>query len=138
MVSEHVATVVPFPMSTPAQANVPDKLLGNAIDHALFFVKSVQLYEITHRAIISLYGDKCQKTGGKSSPLHNGQVLEEDEDIDTVVRLDRSLTRWESELPERLRWSQLQASEDKITQRQIVILQMRYVTPPPGLFPCTY
>lgn len=127
MVSEHVATVVPFPISNPPQAIGTDKLLGNAVNHALFFVKSIHLYEITHRAIISLYGDKCLKNGGKIPPPHAGHPLEDEEDINTVVRLDRSLTKWESDLPERLRWSQFQALEDKIAQRQTVILQMRFV-----------
>ncbi|KPA36366.1 cutinase transcription factor 1 beta [Fusarium langsethiae] len=51
----------------------------------------------------------------------------EDDDLDRVVQLDRCISRWESRLPNHLRWDFLGSNSDKIAQRQAVILRMRFL-----------
>ncbi|RSL63252.1 hypothetical protein CEP54_005324 [Fusarium duplospermum] len=51
----------------------------------------------------------------------------DDEDLDKVVQLDRSLSKWEKKLPDHLKWNMLEANKDEISRRQAVILRMRFL-----------
>ncbi|KAM0322186.1 hypothetical protein ACHAQA_009676 [Verticillium albo-atrum] len=128
MISGHLATTVPLPLSSSTPVNGAEAVMGNGAGHAAFFVKSVQLYEIIHRTIIAFYGG----TGGRpkckeSQASDNGIADGEDDDFDMVVQLDRSLSKWEQSLPAQLRWSSLEATTDDISRRQSVILRMRFL-----------
>lgn len=93
-----------------------------------FFVESVRLYEIIHQTMIAFYGGSGARPKAKESHSTEHENLDgEDEDLDKVVRLDRSLSRWENRLPNHLRWNLLETTQDEISQRQAVILRMRYV-----------
>ncbi|RGP67012.1 hypothetical protein FLONG3_8670 [Fusarium longipes] len=51
----------------------------------------------------------------------------EDDALDRVVQLDRCLSRWESKLPKHLQWDSIESNTDTISQRQVVILRMRFL-----------
>lgn len=93
-----------------------------------FFVESVRLYEIIHQTMIAFYGGSGARPKAKESHSTEHENLDgEDEDLDKVVRLDRSLSRWENRLPNHLRWNLLETTQDEISQRQAVILRMRFL-----------
>ncbi|RXG42334.1 hypothetical protein VDGE_09607 [Verticillium dahliae] len=128
MISGHLATTVPLPMSSASSVNGTEAALSGGAVHAAFFVKSVQLYEIIHRTIIAFYGgtmgcSKSKQSQGSDSGSSDG----DDDDFDKVVQLDRSLSHWEQRLPVHLRWTSLVDTADEVSRRQTVILRMRFL-----------
>ncbi|RSL90031.1 hypothetical protein CEP51_000891 [Fusarium floridanum] len=68
-------------------------------------------------------------TSGKDTGYYSFFVDSDndDEDLDKVVQLDRSLSKWEKKLPDHLKWNMLEANKDEISRRQAVILRMRFL-----------
>lgn len=126
MVSSHDATVVPFPLgSTPSPS-------GEGTTHTTrtdtcFFVKSVELYEIIHRIVQSLYhGARCKSV----ETLHEQKGAQKDAlDLGIVLQLESSLGHWEQALPDRLKWTS-PVVRDPVTHRQAIILSLRWVLYP--------
>lgn len=93
-----------------------------------FFVRSVRLYEIIHKTMIAFYSPtQAGRSKDKEAHSDSESVDGEDEDLDRVVQLDRCISRWESKLPDHLRWDLLESNRDEIARRQTVILRMRLV-----------
>lgn len=91
-----------------------------------FFVRSVRLYEIIHKTMIAFYSPtQTGHSKDKEANSDSESVDGEDEDLDRVVQLDRCISRWESKLPDHLRWDLLESNKDEIARRQTVILRMR-------------
>lgn len=116
MISERVASAVPLPEISSSQ------LPGERKE---FFVKSVQLYEITHRIVLALYGGKY--TRDESRYQHPTVIDDDIDDLDIVVPLDRSLNKWVLGLPDHLKWNQLPELADESTRREAFILHIRLV-----------
>lgn len=104
MISPSLASAVPPPQ-------YPSEVDGDTTDTA-FFVKSVDLYEIIHRTIRSLY--------------HGARCDEEPVDLAVVMQLGSALQKWEKGLPERLKGTSTQP-RSLVTHRQTVILNLRYI-----------
>ena len=115
MISPSLASVVPLPLEK-----------GHTLrTDATFFVKSVELYEIIHRTIGTLYhgtGARCKNMAASDDEDSGGE--EEQIDLGIVMQLDRALGRWERKLPERLRLVSVDRRSE-VTHRQGVILHIR-------------
>lgn len=121
MISQKLATGVPFPLSTN-----PNGVSGSTKNEFLrmaFFVKSVELYEIINRMTTTVYSSSSTKRCKKEqSPA---QAEGPDEDLETIISLDYSLSQWEKRVPEHLNVEFLELSNDEISKRQAVILRIR-------------
>ncbi|KPM41410.1 hypothetical protein AK830_g5133 [Neonectria ditissima] len=128
MITGCLATTVPLPLSQSTAVDVPGVTANKDMIYISFFVQSVRLYEIIHQTMIAFYGVSGNRPKTKDPHLHDSETNDgEDEDLDKVVRLDRSLSRWENSLPTRLRWNSLDTTVDEISRRQTVILRMRFL-----------
>ncbi|KAH6993592.1 fungal-specific transcription factor domain-containing protein [Fusarium venenatum] len=107
MISQHLAKSVPLP--TESTTNEPCKIQNP--EYYSFFVRHIQDSRSKEK---ETYSDPESSDG-------------EDDDLDRVVQLDRCISRWESRLPNHLRWDLLESNTDKIAQRQAVILRMRFL-----------
>lgn len=124
MISQYPAKDVPHPAET---SNAQNGMQG--LEYYSFFVRSVRLYEIIHKTMIAFYdGSQGNRTKEKESHFDLEGVDGEDEDLDRVVQLDRCISRWQSKLPDHIRWELLESNKDEIARRQAVILRMRYVS----------
>ncbi|EWG49267.1 hypothetical protein FVEG_08843 [Fusarium verticillioides 7600] len=123
MISLHPAKNVPHPAETSNAQNVMQGL-----EYYSFFVRSVRLYEIIHKTMIAFYdGSQGSKPKEKESHFDLEGLDGEDENLDRVVQLDRCISRWQSKLPDHLRWELLESNTDEIARRQAVILRMRFL-----------
>jgi hypothetical protein len=124
MISQHLAKAVPLPTSSTTNGQG----ITQNPEYYSFFVRSVRLYEIIHKTMIAFYShakdSRCKEKDTHSDPESSDG---EDEDLDSVVQLDRCISRWESRLPTHLKWDLLESNTDKIAQRQSVILRVRLV-----------
>ena len=114
MISPSLASVVPLPQQG-----------GICTTDATFFVKSVELYELIHRTIRTLYhgtGARCKNVAASDSESSAGG--EEHIDLGMVMQLDSALGRWERKLPEGLKCASAKP-RDEVTRRQAVILHIR-------------
>ncbi|KAK7420350.1 hypothetical protein QQX98_002773 [Neonectria punicea] len=128
MISGCLATAVPLPLSSSTVGDAAGETTGQNMGYISFFVQSVRLYEIIHQTMIAFYGGSGSRPKTKDLHLHDTDHADgEDEDLDKVVRLDRSLSRWENSLPTHLRWNALDTTADEISRRQTVILRMRFL-----------
>lgn len=124
MISQHPAKNVPLPAETSNAQNGMQSL-----EYYSFFVRSVRLYEIIHKTMIAFYdGSQGNRPKEKESHFDLEGLDVEDEDLDRVVQLDRCISRWQSKLPDHLRWELLELNKDEIARRQAVILRMRYAS----------
>ncbi|KAM5371746.1 hypothetical protein ACJZ2D_007811 [Fusarium nematophilum] len=125
MISPRPATAVPLPVSSPL-VETRDRMANPG--HVSFFVQSVRLYEIIHQTMVTFYGgSNSSRTRARESHASDQGSDTDDDDLDKVVQLDRSLSKWESKLPNHLRWNLLDGNKDEISRRQAVILRMRFV-----------
>ncbi|RFN44174.1 hypothetical protein FIE12Z_11566 [Fusarium flagelliforme] len=124
MISQHPTNTVPLPTSSTTSGQ---SMIQNP-EYYSFFVRSVRLYEIIHKTMIAFYSP-TQSSRSKDKEAHSDSesVDGEDEDLDRVVQLDRCISRWESRLPNHLRWDVLESNRDEIARRQTVILRMRFL-----------
>ncbi|CZR44333.1 uncharacterized protein FPRO_14094 [Fusarium proliferatum ET1] len=123
MISQYPAKDVPHPAET---SNAQNGMQG--LEYYSFFVRSVRLYEIIHKTMIAFYdGSQGNRTKEKESHFDLEGVDGEDEDLDRVVQLDRCISRWQSKLPDHIRWELLESNKDEIARRQAVILRMRFL-----------
>ncbi|KAL6916560.1 hypothetical protein FSST1_008055 [Fusarium sambucinum] len=124
MISQHLAKSVPLP--TESTTSEPCKTQNP--EYYSFFVRSVRLYEIIHKTMMAFYSH-IQDSRSKEKETYSDPESSdgEDDDLDRVVQLDRCISRWESKLPNHLRWDLLESNTDKIAQRQAVILRMRFL-----------
>ncbi|KAF7552841.1 hypothetical protein G7Z17_g4013 [Cylindrodendrum hubeiense] len=127
MISGCLATAVPLPLSSPPGAGVSGVVARKDTGYTSFFVESVRLYEIIHQTMIAFYGGSGARPKAKDSHSTDHDSDGEDQDLDKVVRLDRSLSKWENSLPNHLKWNLLDTTTDEISQRQAVILRMRFL-----------
>ncbi|KAM5344631.1 hypothetical protein ACJ41O_013166 [Fusarium nematophilum] len=125
MISPRPATAVPLPVSSPL-VETRDRMANPG--HVSFFVQSVRLYEIIHQTMVTFYGgSNSSRTRARESHASDQGSDTDDDDLDKVVQLDRSLSKWESKLPNHLRWNLLDGNKDEISRRQAVILRMRFL-----------
>lgn len=121
MVSEHLALAVPL----PAIASDPGMDESGLLTEPSFFVKSVELYEITHKVILSFY------SGPRTRPARcAAQQDKQDEDLGVVMQLDGALSRWEERLPSHLDLAHPHVKNNEVAHRQAVILRIRCVGSP--------
>lgn len=85
-----------------------------------FFIKSLQLYEITHELTVSLYPASSMKS--KKTPGSTFQELAE------IVRIDGLLSEWEETVPQQL-IVKVAESNGATPLREAVILRLRYASP---------
>lgn len=125
MISTYVASTVPLPVTSIDGPEAATGALDSSSTDATFFVKSVQLYELIHRTIQSLYyGARCKSVlafndGGNSSSGNNTKT-----DLGMVMQFDAALDKWDRGLPGQLRWTYSQP-RDQVTHRQAVVLYIR-------------
>ena len=102
MVSAELAASVPLPCISAKLQSLGD---------ASFFVKSVELYEITHDLTEKLYHGmpRLAKHTSAASPS----------ELATVVQIDGRLTEWQANIPEHL------STRHPLPSREAVILHMR-------------
>jgi len=137
MISDELASDVPLPVwSNNVTAQDLDGPVSRNFSKIAFFTKSVELYEINNSITLAFYSSHhhprsgCKKrsnpeTSGynRSCPIpYQGPV---EEDLGTVMKLDASLTHWEHSLPDHIRIKSSVHAENKIFQRQAVILRIR-------------
>lgn len=114
MVSAELATSVPRPLFSKS-SSASDEL--DDLTDASFFVKSIELYEITHNLTTKLYPGSGQRTKQfQTSSL---------EDLLTVVQIDDELTNWEKGLPKNLIVPSSKTEPTFSPTREAVILQLR-------------
>jgi len=116
MVSPDVASSVPYPRFA-SQIHTSEN--SDGLIDAAFFVKSVELYEITHELTVKLYPTDTPRT--KTPP---GSSLE---DLTTVVQLDDKITEWESTIPDYLLALPSEPPASISPSREAVILRLRYI-----------
>ncbi|KAF4964594.1 hypothetical protein FSARC_7500 [Fusarium sarcochroum] len=132
MISQRPAKGVPFPASSALDEATGNQAMIKNPEYYSFFVRSVRLYEIIHKTMIAFYGGS-HSSRSKEKEAHSSHSSDpdssdnEDEDLDRVVQLDRCISRWESKLPDHLRWDLLETNKDEISRRQAVILRMSIV-----------
>jgi hypothetical protein len=123
MISSTLATSVPLPTYSRHSSN--DK--GDMLTDASFFVKSVELYDILHRAVATLYDiSGARSKNVMAFEMEHTSSDDNTIDLGAVIQLDSALVKWEKALPERLKASSSEM-RDEITHRQAVILHMRYL-----------
>lgn len=111
MIDAKLARSVSFPQSESDSSE-----LEGMIEPA-FFVKSLQLYEITHELSVSLYSASSMKV--KQAPEFAFKELAE------IVRIDGLLSEWEESVPQQL-VVQVAESHGATPLREAVILRLRY------------
>ncbi|KAJ5679442.1 hypothetical protein N7462_007686 [Penicillium macrosclerotiorum] len=117
MISQYDATNVPLPIASPIEMNKrQDTAAEIKSDHISFFIESVRLYEIIHRVVLAFYRGKPSKE----------RQNEHADDLDVVIQLDRSLSKWELNLPDHLQWGKLSSTVDEVVRRQLIILRVRF------------
>ncbi|KAF4984053.1 hypothetical protein FZEAL_666 [Fusarium zealandicum] len=127
MISRGPAMAVPLPVAFTQEKR--GQTMGKSMGYFSFFVESVRLYEIIHQTMITFYGGSHSGRCKAREPhtVDHEASDNDDEDLDKVVQLDRSLSKWESKLPNHLRWNSLDTNNDEISRRQAVILRMRFL-----------
>ncbi|KAL3959138.1 hypothetical protein ACCO45_007300 [Purpureocillium lilacinum] len=118
MVSEQLALAVPLPslVSSPgADGAMPPVEVS-------FFVKSVELYEITHKVILSLYSGLRNRSSGAAMQQDRQAV-----DLGVLMQLDGAMSRWEDSLPAHLMPGNHDTTSNKIFHRQALILRIRFL-----------
>jgi hypothetical protein len=118
MISRELAATVPLPLTSP---NAKPGDYGRLTEGS-FFVKSVELYEITHRVLLGLYSEPGSQP--RCSTHDDGQ----DEDVAKVMQLDSAMVKWEESLPRFLILSDPDVASNEVSHRQAVILRIRYVS----------
>ncbi|KAF4445354.1 hypothetical protein F53441_10903 [Fusarium austroafricanum] len=122
MIARHPSTDVPLPLESLNGQNAASP------PYYSFFVRSVRLYEIIHRTMVAFYdGSQIVRSKEKESNYDPEGDDGEDEDLDRVIQLDRCMSRWQSKLPDHLRWDLLDSNQDQISKRQAIILRMRFL-----------
>lgn len=97
-----------------------------------FFAKTLELYEIMNEVLLSLYKPVSEDGSGESSDfLFNDGVGERGR---TIFDLDRSLTRWASDLPAHLRGSPSVGADNPVFDRQRIVLHARFASLKLGRF----
>ncbi len=116
MISSQLADDVPLPVFS-----------SSATDHETsriaFFVKTVELYEIVNRTLLTLYQEKGPKKSSNESD--QGTTNLELEELCQTIRLEESLSQWQSGLPAHLAFDTLSAERKEMFQRQTVVLHTR-------------
>ncbi|POR31023.1 Fungal transcription factor [Tolypocladium paradoxum] len=118
MVSEHLALAVPLP--TTSWGTEPDE--SGLLTEASFFVKSAELYEITHKVILAFYSG-----GPGPRPRSAVQLEKQDADLGVVMQLDGAMSKWEDSLPNHLVLSDPSVMTNEVAYRQAVILRIRFL-----------
>lgn len=117
MISRNLASAVPLPLtSSNAKPNDYGRLTEGS-----FFVKSIELYEITHRVLLDLYSEPGSRP---RSTIHDDR---KDEDLAAVMQLDSAMMKWEESLPKFLVLSDADVASNDVSHRQAVILHIRYI-----------
>ncbi|KAK2608741.1 hypothetical protein QQS21_002730 [Conoideocrella luteorostrata] len=117
MISKDLASSVPLPLT--ASNAKPDEY--GRLTEGSFFVKSVELYEITHRVLCDLYSEpgfrrRCATPSDK-----------QDENLAIVMQLDSAMMKWEDRLPTFLIINDLDVAMNDVSHRQAVILNIRFL-----------
>ena len=91
------------------------------VPYAPYFAKTLELYEIGNRIMLS------QAPAGSAFGDRLGlpRLYRNDEYFGTVVQLEACLNKWESTLPQSLRPATYQGNTNAILYRQAVILRLR-------------
>lgn len=116
MVSRNTASAVPLPLTS---SNAKPNEYGR-LTEASFFVKSLELYEITHRVLLELYSESGSRL---RSTAHDDT---KEEDLAAVMQLDSAMMKWEESLPKFLSLSDPDVANNDVSYRQAVILHIRY------------
>lgn len=123
MISPCLANIVPMPVY-PDTIDSHTSNQGVFSTDASFFVKSVELYEIIHRTVRTLYDGTGSRSKNVTAADSDPGSDEEQIDLGMVMQLDSALGKWERKLPVRLRYLSTQA-RGEVTQRQATILYIR-------------
>jgi hypothetical protein len=123
MISPCLASVVPMPVY-PDSIDSRIRRQGVLSTDASFFVKSVELYEIIHRTVRTLYDGTGARSKHVTAADSDPGTEEDHVDLGMVMQLDSALGKWERKLPERLSYLPTQ-SRGEVTQRQATILYIR-------------
>ncbi|EFY98046.1 Zn(2)-Cys(6) zinc finger domain protein [Metarhizium robertsii] len=117
MISRNLASAVPLPLtSSNAKPNDYGRLTEGS-----FFVKSIELYEITHRVLLDLYSEPGSRP---RSTIHDDR---KDEDLASVMQLDSAMMKWEESLPKFLVLGDADVANNDVSHRQAVILHIRFL-----------
>ena len=112
MISAELASSVPLPAIAEGDTQIPD----DSTDVA-FFVKSAELYEITHKLVEILYSTPTGRTK-RMKPSQRAVS-----DLANIVQIDGDMAEWEQGLPKQLQ----QHSLGTIAARPSIILRLRFL-----------
>ncbi|KAM3471638.1 hypothetical protein MY8738_009230 [Beauveria namnaoensis] len=112
MISAELASSVPLPAIAEEDAQIP-----NDSTDVAFFVKSAELYEITHRLVETLYSTPT----GRTKRIKPSQRAASD--LANIVQIDGEMAEWEHGLPKQLQ----QHSLGTIAARPSIILRLRFL-----------
>lgn len=113
------------PGSGSTSATAPNK---SSQTYFAFFVKSVELYEIIHQAILKLYSGSDSLSTKKERTHASHSETDDDENLGIVMQIDSSLSRWKCSLPDHLKPDTTELPDSATFQRQAVILRIRWAT----------
>ncbi|OAA59953.1 Fungal specific transcription factor [Cordyceps fumosorosea ARSEF 2679] len=112
MISAELASCVPLPTIAEETTQIPD----DSTDVA-FFVKSVELYEITQQLVERLYSTPTGRTQ-RMKPSQRAVS-----DLANIVQIDGDMSEWENSLPKQLQ----QHTLGTIAARPSIILRLRFL-----------
>lgn len=131
MVSRASSGAVPLPLTiddeliTTEPSQEPAQLARDPC-MMTFYAKTLELYEIMNDVLLSLYNPVPEDSPtGAHGFLFSGTS----EGERTIFDLDRSLTRWNHDLPPHLHRNPEIESENHVFYRQGIVLRARYATP---------
>lgn len=112
MISSDLASSVPLPTVVDDETTIPEYSTDVA-----FFVKSAELYEISHKLVEKLYSTPTGRTK-RMKPSQRAVY-----DLSNIVQIDGDMAEWEQNLPKRLQKSYLLT----IAARPSIILRLRFL-----------
>ncbi|KAJ5306304.1 hypothetical protein N7508_005319 [Penicillium antarcticum] len=125
MISKEAAKAVPLPVVVDEhRLQVPLEQTEESL-FLKFYTKSLELYEILNDILLSLY--KSPTPPSKPENSHNSYFNSFDDGQVAVFRLDHALSTWSLDLPPHLRTSSPLSSRDPISDRQSIVLRLRFL-----------
>jgi hypothetical protein len=122
VISKCHALAIPSPLTTHDSGRNATGVTNEYQKRISFFMKSVELYEIINQIRVTFYSPTrpSHSNDGSGSPIDTSE-----EDLGSLIGLDKALGKWERSLPEHLRFVRVEEIDNEVFQRQAVILHMR-------------
>jgi hypothetical protein len=123
-----LAASVPLPSAIGADvgghSHVPFNELSHATSGTVFFVKTLELFDIVNDILTAVYTSNGNMCNGDELGLSSGTRVAPN--LATVFGLDDALMAWPRSLPPHLRISSDRSFESTISRRQAILCRTRY------------